>query len=264
MSWSWLAAVLLQGGFVVGVGGAVFRCWLAEGRGGRAIPLAGLGAGLAAASLLAMRPAWPSNRLEGPAWQAELSVVAPGLAVLVLGAALVALFLPVAAGRALSAAALAGVGAVAAGLARAPGDIPGWLLAPVLAGHVVGVVVWGGALLPLAAALRAGGEAAGAPLRRFACVIHLIFLPMLASGMMLALLRLGHLDALWVSAFGRILLAKLLIVVVLLVIAAMNRFRLTVPSLAGDARSIARLRVAILAEAGLIAGILGLVAAWRA
>jgi putative copper export protein len=43
----------------------------------------------------------------------------------------------------------------------------------------------------------------------------------------------------------------------------MNRFRLTDPGLAGDRRSMARLRAAILAEAALIAAILGLVALWR-
>lgn len=264
MSWSWLTAFLLHVGFIVGVGGAFFLCWMGRAQVGRGIALAGLGAGFAAAGLRFAVATESPNRVGASAWQAELSAAAPVLTLLILVVALLAVSLPAAAGRALSAAALVGVGLATAGLARPAGEIPDWLLAPVLAIHVVGVVIWAGALLPLAATLRTGGEAAHASLRRFSGVIHLVFMPMLASGMLLALLRLGHLEALWASAFGRILLVKVVLIVVLLVIAAMNRFRLTGPSLAGDARSVARLRAAILAEVALIAGILALVAIWRA
>ncbi len=68
---------------------------------------------------------------------------------------------------------------------------------------------------------------------------------------------MGAISALWETTYGRILAAKIALVVLLLAIAAWNRYRLT------PRADIRGLRRAIVAEVILAILILGLVATWR-
>jgi copper transport protein len=126
---------------------------------------------------------------------------------------------------------------------------------PLVFVHTVGVAFWIGALAPLAVALHAGeGRAA---LAWFSRAIPLVLAPTLLAGLWLSFVQLGSVDALWSTAYGLVLCAKLAAVFVLLGLAGLNRFRFTT---AENARSLVR---SIGAEIVLAVLILGLVAAWR-
>jgi copper transport protein len=157
--------------------------------------------------------------------------------------------------RILSLGALAGCALALSLSGHASTADPRWLMRPLVFVHTAGVAFWVGALVPLALALRAG--AGGAALAWFSRVIPLVLAPMLLAGLWLSFVQLGSLDALWTTAYGQVLSAKLAVVAVLLALAALNRFRFT------NAKSIANLVRSIGAEIVLAVVILGLVAAWR-
>jgi copper transport protein len=86
---------------------------------------------------------------------------------------------------------------------------------------------------------------------------------LIASGATLTCLQLNRPAALWETSYGRVLLAKLGLVVVLLGLGAINRYRLTRPVLHGDPDARGRLRRVILVEVAVAASILAVVALWR-
>src|SRR6185312_9203245 len=100
--------------------------------------------------------------------------------------------------------------------------------------HTATVAFWIGALLPLAAVLRAGPDTARAPLRRFSAAIPWTTGVLLACGIGLAVVQLAAPAELLTTDYGRVLAGKLVLVAALLAIAAYNRWRLTRPVLAGD------------------------------
>jgi copper transport protein len=154
--------------------------------------------------------------------------------------------------RILSLGALAGCG-LALSLSSHAGTVdPRWLMRPIVFIHTVGVAFWIGALAPLALGLRAG--AGRAALAWFSRAIPLVLAPMLLAGLWLSVVQLGSLEALWTTAYGRVLAAKLAAVMVLLALAALNRFHL---------KTSARLVRSISAEIVVAILILGLVATWR-
>ncbi len=106
-------------------------------------------------------------------------------------------------------------------------------------------------MLPLAATLRTNA------LTRFSRVAPVPIVLLVASGATLAVVQLGAISALWETAYGRILAAKITLVVILLGIAAWNRYRLTPRA---DTNG---LRRTIAAEIVLAVLILGLAATWR-
>jgi copper transport protein len=123
---------------------------------------------------------------------------------------------------------------------------------PIVFIHTVGVAFWIGALAPLALGLRAG--AGRAALAWFSRAIPLVLAPMLLAGLWLSVVQLGSLEALWTTAYGRVLAAKLAAVMMLLALAALNRFHL---------KTSTRLVRSISAEIVVAILILGLVAVWR-
>jgi len=154
--------------------------------------------------------------------------------------------------RILSSGALAGCGLALILSGHAGSADPRWLMRPVVFIHTVGVAFWIGALAPLALALRAGeGHAA---LAWFSRAIPLVLASMLLAGLWLSVVQLESVEALWTTAYGLVLCAKLAAVIVLLALAALNRFHLKA------SKSLVR---SIGAEIVLAILILGLVAVWR-
>lgn len=129
-----------------------------------------------------------------------------------------------------------------------------WLLAPLLAAHILVLAFWFGALWPLARVTRAEDRlTAAAVLARFsAAAVRLV--PLIAlAGAGLALLLLPDAAAL-LEPYGRLLLLKLALFVVLMGLAALNRLRL-VPAIGrGQARALRVLRFSMAAEYLLISG----------
>jgi copper transport protein len=258
----WAAKFALYLGLFVGIGGAFFLSW-APGTcaGGRAIGAA-LVAGLIATPLTVGLQGL--DALELPlsalgarsAWETALGT-AYGPTAIVAAAALLAGLFSISAEhyeikRALSFVGLVGCGIALSLSGHAGTADPRWLMRPVVFIHTIGVAFWVGALLPLAAALRAGEGSA--PLVWFSRAIPLALIPMLLAGLWLSVVQLGSLGALWTTANGLVLCAKLGAVMALFALAALNRFHLTARN------SLVR---SIGTEIVLAVLVLGLVAMWR-
>lgn len=140
---------------------------------------------------------------------------------------------------------------------------PQWLTRPAVALHVAGIIFWVGALVPLMIMLGAKNASSQIGLARFSKFIPYPVAMILVSGFTLAVIQLGRDPALWFSAYGYILAAKLGLIVLLLGLAIWNRVSLTKPALAGEAGAQRHLEASIRIEVALVIVILALVAGWR-
>jgi len=106
-----------------------------------------------------------------------------------------------------------------------------WLARVAVATHVAAVLLWIGALLPLYRLCRTNDlPALQALMRRFGQVGWLLVGCLLMAGGLVLWQLLGTPLALFDSAYGRLMLGKLLLAACLLAVAALNKFRL-VPAL---------------------------------
>ena len=129
--------------------------------------------------------------------------------------------------------------------------------------HVCAVALWLGALIPLATSLRQPGTDALRLLARFSRAIPWVLAALVLAGLALASIQLGDPRALTGTGYGRVLLAKLALVALVLLLAAWNRWRLTPAALQlqdGAGRRMAR---AITIETGMLVAVLAVVALWR-
>lgn len=130
--------------------------------------------------------------------------------------------------------------------------------------HVAAAAVWVGALVPLALLLAAGAsETATRALASFSRIVPWAVVALALTGGFLAAVQVREPAALWTTDYGRVLLAKLALVAAMLVLAAVNRWRLTKPALAGDAAARRRLVRVIAVEAVLAVAVVGTLALWR-
>lgn len=139
--------------------------------------------------------------------------------------------------------------------------------------HLLGTGVWMGGLVPLALLLRAASREAGADSRpyavlaahRFSRAALAAMILLMASGVMNAIVQVESIAGLAGTAHGRLLLAKLAVLVPIVVLAAVNRARL-LPALSGPDATVGRPAMRRLAafvglETGLALVLLALVAA---
>ena len=182
-------------------------------------------------------------------------------AALALLAGLFALHAPARLARGLSLFGLLAIGFALALSGHASAASPQWLTRPAVFVHAVTVAFWVGSLFPLAAALRA--DAGIAVLAAFSRAIPWVVAALVVSGTALAVIQVEAPALLLSTAYGRLLCAKLLLVALLLLLAAWNRFRLTPAIAAGRDAARRRLRRTIAIELAIMAVVLGLVAAWR-
>lgn len=278
----WLAKLAIYCGIVVGIGGVCFGAFVAPlPQGARLASVTTLTVALAALPLsvglqgLDALAAPFGDLATAAVWQAGLGTAYGTTAIVAAGAmaaALLGVFCRRAAvARGLAIAALLGGGAALAASGHASAAAPQLLMRPAVFLHVVGVTLWIGALPPLGLILRRGREDAGAALRSFSRLIPFVLLPLVASGILLAVVQVAHPAALWNTAYGKVLLAKLALLLGLFALAAINRWRLTSPAQepaqepaqAGAPAARRRLVRAIAVEIVLAAIILGVVATWR-
>ncbi len=263
-------------GLFVGVGGVFFAAWLTpSGRlpaAAYTIVLACLGVGLLAVPLsLGLQGldalGQPLSGLADPhAWQAGWATAYGSTALgcaaaLTLGLAAIVFAGMPAAPLSLAGVAVLGVAFAASG--HASTAAPQWLTRPAVFVHAIGVAFWVGALVPLAALLSSPRTEARAALANFSATIPFALGALVLAGIALAVAQLGTPSALWTTAYGGILLAKLALVAGLLALAVRNRFRLTARVAAGDALAADKMYRAVLAEIVLAALVLGCVALWR-
>jgi copper transport protein len=270
----WFVRTVLYFGLLFGAGGAFFLAWMAPGsRAGARFIRATLLAGLAAAPLALGLQGVDAlgvelgGLLDGRTWAAGFGT---SYANTVLAAVLALASGLLASGRSAGplqkvagAAALLGTGLALALSGHASAAQPQWLTRPAVFAHGVAAAFWIGALVPMAAALRSPDGRALAAIKRFSRAIAVFLAALVAAGVVLGVIQVVDPRKLGGTDYGLVLLAKLAIVAVLLALAALNRWRFTVPALAGDAAAGRNLRRSIKVEIVLVAAILAAVALWR-
>ncbi|WP_027550656.1 CopD family protein [Bradyrhizobium sp. Cp5.3] len=266
----WLARIGLYLGLFVGVGGVFFARAIAGSTVGTAVPRAALfvgvlGAvaslGLLGADLLGLSAA---ALLTPASWKVAFATSAGPALLGAIAAMLISLFALQRAAHAcmVSMIAFVGVGLSLAMTGHAATAPPEMLTRPAMFLHGLGVAYWIGALAPLAA-LASNPTAATLPiLNRFSRIAVPVVAVLALTGLALAIIQLENLAALVETRYGLLLSIKLALVLVLLALAALNRFRLT-PAIAGDHKAAPALKRSILLECGIALSIFAVVAGWR-
>lgn len=269
----WIGKVFLYIGLFLGVGGAFALAWLAgEGRAGQRFVTAAILCGLLAAPLslgfqgLDALGAPLSHLVQAVIWRTGLGT-SFGWTVLValiaLGLGLLSLAGPRVLAKPFALAGLAGVGVALAASGHASAAEPQWLTRPMVFVHGVGIAFWAGALVPLGLALKRQTADAVAFLRRFSSAILPVVAVLAAAGIVLAVIQVQTPSALVGTAYGRLLLVKLALLVFLFTLAAVNRWKLTASAEAGATEVQRRLTRSIGVEMLIVLAIFGVAAGWR-
>ena len=260
------ARLLLFIGLVGAAGGTMFHALVGRDllrldretrRGTVALALLGLLAALAGIGIegAALTDTGGAGILHGGTWRLGEST-SLGLSLTVAAVALTILILALETARGWLAALALPAGLVALGSLALTGHAltagPLWLTAPVLAIHVLMAAFWLGALWPLWQAVGRRQPAAALDLlRRFSVIAIPAVALLVAAGATLAVLQLGRIGELLTTAYGIRLLCKLAFVLLLLLLAALNRFWLTPALAAKRSHATYRLRASIGLEIGL-------------
>jgi copper transport protein len=268
----WLARVVLLVGLLIGAGGTIYAGWIA--RSPPAAPRM-----LASILSIALIAAIVSVGLQGldvlgaplshpwlpQSWTSGLATAYGAtacIAIAVLVLALLAIRGVPRVGAGISALTLVGIGAALAVSGHAGTAQPQWLTRPAVFVHVVAVALWVGALLPLVAAMRSP-QRRGIELMRFSRPMPAVVVLLLVSGTVLAIVQVRTITALWTTDYGLVLCAKLALVLLLLTIAATNRYLLTPRVAAGESSAARKLGRNAVIECAIVLGVLALVATWR-
>jgi len=266
----WLSRIGLYLGLFVGIGGVFFGRWIAWSMTGMGMPRIALLVGLPSAlvslgvlglDLLGLQPAalvtaapWKIAFATSAGPALLVAVAAMLLALIALGRAWYA--------RALAVIAFAGVGLSLAMTGHAATASPEVLTRPAVFVHGLAVAFWIGALAPLAALLSKPTPAVLPLLNRFSRIAIPVVAALALTGLALAVIQLEKPSALVETRYGLVLTVKLALVMLLLGLAALNRYRLT-PALAKDQAAAPALKRSILFECGVALGIFAVVAGWR-
>ena len=140
---------------------------------------------------------------------------------------------------------------------------PQWLTRPAVFFHATTITLWVGALFPLAQAMKANTGDAIAGLRRFSNFIPFAIVVLIAAGIILTAVQVQRPSALLDTAYGRLLLVKIALLVALFALAAHNRWKLTTPATKDDASARRRLARSIMIETFLVLVVFGIAAGWR-
>ncbi|UPK32009.1 CopD family protein [Bradyrhizobium sp. 186] len=266
----WLARIGLYLGLFVGVGGVFFARWIAWSMTGMTVPRVALAIGLpsAIASLgmlgLDLLGLSPAALVTIAPWKVAFATSA-GPALLVAIATMLCGLMALRSdwyARAFAAIAFVGVGLSLAMTGHAATAPPEALTRPAIFLHGLGVAFWIGALAPLVALVSKPTAAALPVVNRFSRVAVPAIAMLALTGLALAIVQLEKLSALVETRYGLILSIKLVLVVVLLALAGLNRFRLT-PALARNPKAATALKRSILLECAIALGIFAVVSGWR-
>ncbi|OKO84116.1 copper-binding protein [Bradyrhizobium sp. NAS80.1] len=266
----WLARVGLYLGLFVGVGGVFFARWVAWSMIGMTVPRVALAIGLPSAivslgllglDLLGLPPA---GLVTIAPWKVAFATRAGPSLLVAIAAMLLALLALRSAwhARALAIIALVGVGLSLAMTGHAATAPPELLTRPAIFFHGLCVAFWIGALAPLAALVSKSTAAALPVVNRFSRIAMTAVGVLALTGLVLAVVQLEKPSALTETRYGLLLSIKLTLVIVLLALAALNRFRLT-PALARDEKAAPALRRSILLECATALSIFAVMAGWR-
>lgn len=269
----WIGKILLYVGLFLGVGGAFSLAWLAEdGRCGRRFVIAALLCGLVAAPVsLGLQGldalGAPLARLTQPVvWQTALGTSFGWtvlIALMALGLGLLSLVVARRDAKLFALAGLAGAGAALAASGHASAAEPQWLTRPMVFLHGMSIAFWAGALAPLGLAVRRQPAGAVLFLHRFSKAILPVVAVLAIAGIVLAVIQVQTPTALVHTAYGRLLLVKLVLLFFLFTLATINRWTLTAPAEAGATEVQRRLARSIGAEVLIVLAIFAVAAGWR-
>ena len=268
----WLGRIGVYLGLFVGVGGAFFAAWTGQGPAGAAVSRGALAIGLVgAAASLGLQGLdllnLPLDGIATPApWTSALATsLGPSLLIAIFAMAIAwgaRKSVGTLIGRVSTALAMAGVGLSLAASGHAATASPQWLTRPSLFLHGVAVAYWIGALPPLAVMAYRRDDGLPRVLKRFSGLAMPLVALLVLSGLVLSIIQLGSVGALIDTPYGVLLSIKLTLVILLLGLAALNRFLWT-PAVARNYENTRPLLGSILLECVLVVGILGVVAGWR-
>jgi copper transport protein len=268
----WLARMGVYLGLFAGVGGAFFAAWIGQGPDGSMVGRIALAIGLvsAVASLglqgLDLLNLPFTGLMKSAPWISALATsLGPALSIAIVAMAIAfcAWKSPgILIARVLTTSALAGVGLSLAASGHAATASPQWLTRPSLFLHGIAVAYWIGALAPLAAMARRRSDDLPRALRQFSTIAVPLVGLLVLSGLALSIVQLGSVRALIETPYGILLSIKLTLVILLLGLAALNRF-LATPAVVADHGNTRLLFRSVLTECVLVIGILAVVAGWR-
>lgn len=269
----WLSRVALYAGLFFGVGGvAALRLVMPGVMSSRRIIAAALCVGAAGAALsigfqgLDALGAGLSGIVSGQVWTVGFATshgTTVLMALVAFLAGFVALNMPGIMGGGIAMISVLAAGLALAASGHASAAQPQSLMRPAVFVHAVAVAIWIGALAPLGLALRRQEPAALDGLRRFSTLIPGFVGALLLSGMVLAFVQARSPDALASTGYGRILLAKIMLLLGLFWLASHNRWTLTDPTLEGKPEAAQRMARSVAIESAIVLIIFALVAGWR-
>lgn len=266
----WLARVGLYIGLFVGVGGVLFARWIAWSTTSMIVPRVALAVGLPSAvmspgalglDLLGLPPAALATAAP---WKVAFATSAGPALLVAVAAMLLALMALRAAwyARALAFIAFIGVGLSLAMTGHAATAPPEMLTRPAVFLHGLGVAFWIGAMAPLAVLVSKPAATALLVVNRFSRIAVPVVATLALTGLGLAIVQLERPSALVETRYGLVLSIKLALVLMLLALAALNRFHLS-PALASDHEAASALKRSILFECAIALVIFAVVAGWR-
>jgi copper transport protein len=157
---------------------------------------------------------------------------------------------------------MVGVGFSLATSGHAATAPPQWLTPTLVFVHGIAVAYWVGALAPLVVLARRRHDSLPRVLRQFSAVAVSMVGLLVLTGLVLAIIQLESFRALIDSWYGIILSVKLVLVILLLGLAALNRFVVTA-RVGSDRENALPLAGTVFLELVLVVGILIAVAGWR-
>ncbi len=268
----WLTRIGVYLGMFTGIGGVFFSAWIGQGRNGGRVISGALYVGLVSAVLaLGLQGLdlqnLPLTDIVSPApWRSAFATsLGPSLLIAIVAMAIARLawrnpgnLLS----RILTLFAMLGVGLSLAMTGHAATASPQWLTRPSLFLHGIGIAYWIGALAPLVVLARQRGSDLPLVLARFSAVAVPVVGVLMITGLGLAVIQLERLGSVIDTRYGILLSIKLGLVLLMLVLAAINRFYLT-PVVATDHHDTNALRRSIGLEILLAVSIFAVVAGWR-
>jgi copper transport protein len=268
----WLARIGVYLGLFVGVGGVFFAAWISFGPygsktilGSLAIGLAGAVASLGLQGLDLLNLPLTALVTLAP-WKGALGTsLGPSMliAIAAISVARLAWQSPtMSIAWVLTSLAMIGVGFSLATSGHAATAPPEWLTPTLVFVHGIAVAYWVGALAPIVVMARRRHSSLPRVLRQFSTVAVPLVGLLVLTGVVLAIIQLESFRALIDTWYGIILLVKLVLVLLLLALAALNRFFLT-PAIVLDGDNTQTLGGSVLLEFLLVIGIFVAVAGWR-
>jgi copper transport protein len=129
--------------------------------------------------------------------------------------------------------------------------------------HIAAVLFWSGSLVPLCLLMRRSLPDGVQVLESYSGPIRSAIFVLVPSGVIIAAVQLGAFNEMWNSGYGIVLSVKLVLLVALFCLAALNRFSITPRVRGGDVAALRLLRLSIGGEIALVTLIFCVASLWQ-